>query len=488
MRKLLALLLIGCGSSPSHPSDPVEASKIVMDVTVVAPAPAPAPTPGPAPAAPRRVGPLAPIIESVEAVLAGTAYPDAIRSVQLLASTAVRQAPRADADKLGVIGKGARAAVRTAAPGGDGCTRGRWLEIEPRGWVCEAAVRPSEEAPTAAPAASLAEDDGGAELSPVEGKFGTVRDGTEAFATTADALAGENGREREGAHTVRVTETVTAQGRKLARTSDGELIDASRISTLGPSTFKGVVLADQAPLPAWVRARKDPKKPAVTREAPAATAAAIGSVAPRTVVTILEEAPGGEFVRISDKEWIARADLRVASVAAPPPGTGDTERWFDVDLEQQVIVAYEGKRPVYATLVSTGRLGHTTPTLVARVGSKLLTSDMISTKNEKYSVADVPWTMFYDGGYALHTSYWHDGFGDVRSHGCINLAPRDARLLYKWSSPDVPPGWIAVYGNEENPGSLVRVRSKTDAEPELRGYARAVRDRAAGRGETIAAR
>jgi hypothetical protein len=99
---------------------------------------------------------------------------------------------------------------------------------------------------------------------------------------------------------------------------------------------------------------------------------------------------------------------------------------------------------------------------------------MSSDKGERYSVADVPWTMFYDHDFALHTSYWHDGFGGVRSHGCVNLAPRDARALYQWSSPDVPPGWIAVYGDAETPGSLVRTHSHAVPEPAFRGYAKAL--------------
>jgi hypothetical protein len=57
----------------------------------------------------------------------------------------------------------------------------------------------------------------------------------------------------------------------------------------------------------------------------------------------------------------------------------------------------------------------------------------------------------------------------------VNLAPRDARFLYRWSSPDVPPGWIAVYGGVDTPGSIVRVRTRRDPEPALRGYARDVR-------------
>jgi L,D-transpeptidase catalytic domain len=200
-------------------------------------------------------------------------------------------------------------------------------------------------------------------------------------------------------------------------------------------------------------------------------ARATDKLAPRAVVTVLEERDG--FVRIDDDAWIARKDVRVSSRTTPPAGVAEDEKWFDIDLDEQVLVAYEGARPVYATLVSTGKWGkHATPVVITRIASKLERTTMASDKQDVYSVADVPWTMFYDGNYALHTSYWHDGFGSVRSHGCINLSPHDARLLFRWSSPDVPPGWVAVRGDKDNPGSLVRVRSAKVPEPRIRGYAR----------------
>ena len=44
-------------------------------------------------------------------------------------------------------------------------------------------------------------------------------------------------------------------------------------------------------------------------------------------------------------------------------------------------------------------------------------------------------------GYALHAAYWHDQFGTPRSHGCINLAPKDAARLFAFTKPEVPEGW-----------------------------------------------
>ncbi len=68
--------------------------------------------------------------------------------------------------------------------------------------------------------------------------------------------------------------------------------------------------------------------------------------------------------------------------------------------------------------------------------------------------------MYYHHGYALHGAYWHDGFGRVRSHGCTNIAPADARWLYRWTTPTVPRGW---HGRREE-GSWVH-NTGLDAPP-----------------------
>lgn len=389
-------------------------------------------------------------------------------SVRFLKTTVLRSEPSIDADPIGVVARDVRAGVQGEAPAGDGCQR-RWIHIAPRGWACEQALEPSDEAPTPSKIASLASD----ASPPRVGVYGTVRGKQPVvFPSRADAAAGENGRVLTGSNTVRAAGTVTIDGRRYWRTSKGDLIDAASIRQMSPSGFRGVALVAGAPLPAWVRSRVSSRESVKTRATPTRHGRTVRTLTARAVVTPLEQV--GSFVRIGDGEWIARADLRLASRSAPPPGTGDDERWFDIDRDEQVLVAYEGERAVYATLVSTGKARHETPIVITRIASKHQRATMTSNGEEVYSVADVPWTMYYDGNYALHSSYWHDGFGGRRSHGCINLSVHDAHVLYHWSSPDVPPGWTSVYGNADHPGSLVRVRSGSAPEPQFRGYARAL--------------
>ena len=78
-----------------------------------------------------------------------------------------------------------------------------------------------------------------------------------------------------------------------------------------------------------------------------------------------------------------------------------------------------------------------------------------------YSLEDVPYVMYFKGAYAFHSAFWHDRFGRPRSHGCINLAPKDAKWLYNWAGPDLPESWHGGAATEENPGTWVWVHGDT---------------------------
>jgi hypothetical protein len=458
MRTLLMLALVGCGGSAHTARVPVAmhvTRRIEMPAISHTPPPASDPRPQAldnAAAKPTAIPAVVPAVVPAAVVndtpqLFGS---DAL-SVRFKTNTIVYVTPATTADRAGIVSGGTRSAAVDEHPGGDGCTK-RWIEIAPRGWVCEAAVEPSHEAPTVAAPATL-DDDSDAQL----GTYGVVVGANPvAYASRDDASAGENAKPLGHATSVRAIGMTTIDGKTYWIITDGSLIDADSIVGISPSQFHGVAIADKALAVGWVHRHDHPRDPAELHDA---TGAVTGEAGPRARVTVREISTDGASVRITDTDWIARVDLRMPSLQTPPDGTAADAHWFDVDLDDQVLVAYEGATPVYATLVSTGRGDHATPEKLARITTKYRTADMVSTKTDVYSVADVPWTMYYDGHFALHTSYWHDGFGDVRSHGCVNLAPRDARALYGWSSPDVPAGWVAIYSSDANQGSVVRIHS-----------------------------
>jgi hypothetical protein len=73
--------------------------------------------------------------------------------------------------------------------------------------------------------------------------------------------------------------------------------------------------------------------------------------------------------------------------------------------------------------------------------------------------------MFFQAHNALHGAYWHDRFGAVKSHGCANLSPNDARILFDWLEPKLPLGWTAVRYWDLTQAPVVHVRNSKKAKP-----------------------
>ncbi len=140
--------------------------------------------------------------------------------------------------------------------------------------------------------------------------------------------------------------------------------------------------------------------------------------------------------------------VSVAERIDPPRGIADDEPWVHVDLSEQTLVIYRGTRPIYATLVSSGLEGHDTPIGEFTIRRKFVSDTMANlgpeAGDDSYRIEDVPWTQYFDGSIALHGAFWHTRFGLQRSHGCVNLSPRDARYVYEHTWPDVPEGWHGV--------------------------------------------
>jgi hypothetical protein len=289
-----------------------------------------------------------------------------------------------------------------------------------------------------------------------------------------------------GSINVRRYEEITVGGRPFWRISpkEPEYVLRAAITQHRPSAYAGSRLGDEtgwAMPAAFVWPRVYGWQSSYTMYQPTGAGGVARQLPARTPIQILQTQSDKNgkptAYKIGEYEWIWAADVRIFQPAPPPPYMFPEERWIDVDLDTQILVAYEGELPVYATMVSSGSKDYPTETGIYRMWLKESEADMKGLSGEDpYSVATVPWTQFYspEKGLALHTAYWHDAFGTRRSRGCLNMAPRDARWLYFWSDPQVPPGWTMAAGVVEAPGSLVRVRTKDDPNPEPRGYAKKV--------------
>lgn len=396
------------------------------------------------------------------------AYPPHVRSLRLRRSISVRLEPAGESKRLGTVAQDTRVGYR-AARVGPGCER-RWIEIEPRGWVCETNLEPTSKPLIGVelPRLELGEL--------VPGAYGKLAKQARIVSWKDGKLLGEQ--VLAGAATVRRYGEAIIRGAPHWNIGQDRYVPARLVTPHEPSSWRGVRLGDdtgrQLPF-GFALTAKSPLGPVQVWADPAGKKP-LRTLARRSVVDLLEtaeEAGAPVAYRIGEGAWLRAADVRVVSAAPPPPAILPGERWFDIDLDAQTLVAYEGELPVYATLVSTGARKTPSETGVFRIWVKFAETDMSGqmADEEAYSVATVPWTQYYAKDLALHTTYWHDKLGTARSHGCINLAPADARFLYFWSEPDVPPGWSMAHGVVERPGSIVRVRSAADPQPAFKGYA-----------------
>ena len=143
---------------------------------------------------------------------------------------------------------------------------------------------------------------------------------------------------------------------------------------------------------------------------------------------------------------------KVVTEAPVPPTMSlgqNGAKWIDVNITQQVVVAYEGATRVYMAAVTSGRPGWSTPLGVFKVlrrvenetmlGSTLLRLD--SGEVPDYKLENVKWTQYFtNGGAALHTNYWRSPvlFGMPSSHGCVGMIERHAKWLWDWANIGTP--------------------------------------------------
>lgn len=254
------------------------------------------------------------------------------------------------------------------------------------------------------------------------------------FATPEDAASGVVAASTgKGFIFVNLVNAITLGEQVLYQTRGGQYIRASDVKEVEPSKFQGLKLTARPEHPfGWMVANVRPS-PLPGVAAPKET--------PRlwrgTVVQIFGTVRVGKWnwYLVGPGQWIEQRAVSVVMFHPPPEGV--TGRWVQVDLYEQTLVAYEGEQPVYATLISSGLDKWATEPGLFQVYARLQADRMRGAyepdRSDYYYLEAVPWVMYFDGDRALHGQYWHDRLGYKRSHGCVNLAPLDARWLFHWT-------------------------------------------------------
>jgi lipoprotein-anchoring transpeptidase ErfK/SrfK len=166
-------------------------------------------------------------------------------------------------------------------------------------------------------------------------------------------------------------------------------------------------------------------------------------------------ADGQTWYRLLDDKWNLYYYIPARHIRAIPdeelaplsPEVPSGDKLVEVNLTQQLVLAFEGSRLVFATRAATGtqyRSGRwTTPpgefiTSYKRPTRHMAAGDIAS---NGFDLPGVPWVLYITkSGISFHGTYWHNDYGQPRSHGCINLTPQASKWLYRWTVPPVVAG------------------------------------------------
>jgi hypothetical protein len=266
----------------------------------------------------------------------------------------------------------------------------------------------------------------------------------------ADALLIERAKVRSG---FALLSTFDHDDRRYGLTTELGLIPVERTRVIRPSSFSGIRLDEQLTLPvAFIKTKRAVRyHPGDHGGLKAGAALEWRQAVP--LADGIHQAGGLTWWKAQDGTWI-RSDqaVRVDKLNSEPSWAQGGRKWIDVSILEQSLTAYEGTRPVYVTLVSTGAdgLGDPKETHSTIQGAFLIHTKHVTTTmdgddvGDEFDLRDVPFVQYFTEGFALHGAYWHDDFGTPRSHGCINLSPLDAAWLFHWTTPEVPDGWHAA--------------------------------------------
>jgi hypothetical protein len=506
-----ALFGLGAGVASARVGAGLTGRDAAAPGAVVSERPAdPASDAGPAPKSLAFQGPSAitPAVQAFPEPVRSEALSPDLRLGALAMETAVRADPEPSALVLGYLRAGT-VVRRAAEPAGRrGCPDG-WYKVEPRGYVCVGSTatldaghpllgvttaRPNRRAGlpyrygrsrypapplySALPTGALqqkSEPDLTAHLPKAFGLpwAGSVSQAVPTALSAGTLLPRPFGLSQSGAvyrgralpkSAFAFTELFESGGRSWGLTTDYSIIPLDRVTPIQPSSFSGVRLTPGEGLPvAFVRKQGeqlfagDPEKGlSIVRAVQFREGFRLSGRIVRSGGVTFRETASGEFLREHPQLLIVHGRKEL-----PKPARRH-RTFIEVSIERQTLVAYEDGQPVLATLISAGRDGAGDPetTFSTVQGFFLVHTKHVSATmsgdeaDDEFDLRDVPYVQYFHEGYALHAAYWHDGFGTPRSHGCINLAPEDARFLFGWTDPPVPEAWHTALSRE---GTLLYV-------------------------------
>lgn len=248
------------------------------------------------------------------------------------------------------------------------------------------------------------------------------------------------------------------ENQRLGLLPNGRFARAQDLEAAEPSTFSGFELGPEATLPVAFVIKRGVRRYKVARDE-------LLKEEPLEYHTTIPLASRYRTIQghrcwlsLEPDRWVREQDVTIIHRRTKfPDFARDGQRWIDIGVTLGTLLVYEGQKPLFATLVSTGRdrLGNPELSETAQAVTQLGTFEVTGKSatlldtpperfGERYPLFDIPWAIELSSGQFVHGAYWHDRFGIEHGSGDVMLSPADARRVWHWVTPELPKSWHSV--------------------------------------------
>lgn len=344
----------------------------------------------------------------------------------------------------------------------DQCTEG-WYAVLPRGYVCtEKSATTDMEHPTLHTMALGANLEGAlpytyARTTKVTALFEKkTKDGVELSGRLAKSTV-------MGIVGSWTAPDESKEPQRLGLKMDGNFVRADDLEAAQGSDFHGVELSEKLELPVAYAVRRGVRKWTMD----GASAVKQDEVPYHTLLLLtgrFRTVQGERFWALNENQWVRHKDVTIIRKRHEFPefATGE-QKWIDISIVTGTAVAYEGQKPVFATLVSVGRdrLGDAETTASTKRGTFRVLRKQITQRaadSPDAPLHDAPWALELESGDWLHATPAHDRFGIEHTDGNVEVSPKDGRYLWLWSTPSVPEGWHGIVVEPAEVTTIIEIR------------------------------
>ncbi len=364
----------------------------------------------------------------------------------------VYSAPRNSATKLGYLHAGAQIARSEKSLKNEDCKAG-WYAVRPRGFVCTDKSATTDLSHGTLSAMALLPN----LKNPLPYVYARTASATSHFDRKSDDGVVQTGKLAKNAG-MAIVGSWTApdeskEPQRLGLLMNGQFVRAEDLRAAEPSQFQGVALSDEVELPLGFVVKRGIRTWKLDGDAPVADEYL--EYHQKLVLTGRFRTLGEErFWALSEGNWVRHKDVTVVRERNDfPDFVKEGLRWVDISIITGTAVLYEGKKPVYATLVSVGRdrVGDPKETASTERGTFEVVAKHVTLREKNPlerkdagAMYDRPWALELSNGQVVSAAFWHDRFGIEDTDGDVQLAPLDAAYLWKWATPALPEGWHSV--------------------------------------------